>query len=80
MVLRNEELRHQPYETLQQVCDFLDVDATPLANIKPKKVHIHPYLSPISKKEKAYLRHVFEDEILSLERVLDWDCSNWLSG
>lgn len=79
LILKNEELRHQLHETLRQVCDFLGIDVAPLISIKQKEVHARPYLSPISKREREYLQFIFEHEILSLERVLGWDCSNWLS-
>ena len=77
LVLRNEQLRAQPQETLDSVCRFLNVG--PLENVQAKDVHSRPYASPMGHREKEYLRTVFEYEVRSLERVLGWDCSDWLT-
>ena len=77
LVLRNEDLKYMPDDTLQKVCRFLGVDM--LQNIKAKDVHSRPYFSPISDGDKEYLRFIFEYEIRGIERILGWDCSNWLS-
>ncbi len=78
LVLRNEELRYNPPKTLKKICNFLDIDSQPFLNIKPKNVHSRPYQAPMSKREKDFLRNLFEYEILNLERVFNWDCSEWL--
>lgn len=77
LVLKNEELQKNPNETLQKVFAFLDVSQLPLMNAA--KIQSFPYTSSMSKAERGYLRSVFEYEIRTLERVLGWDCSKWLS-
>ena len=32
----------------------------------------------MNEREREYLFHMFEYEILALERVLGWDCRDWL--
>lgn len=76
LILRNEDLRVRPQVTLQKVCDFLGV--SPFHEINAKDVHSRPYLYPIRDSEKEHLRSIFEYEIRGLERLLGWDCSNWL--
>jgi len=76
LILRNEDLLFRPHETLQQTCDFLDV--TPFRRIRAGNEGSRPYTSAISDREKEYLRSVFEYEIRGIERLLGWDCSNWL--
>lgn len=76
LVLKSDELKCQPVQTLQRVCEFLNLD--PLTCIEPMSVHSRPYNSPMGSKERQYLRSVFEFEIRGLERVLGWDCSAWL--
>ena len=78
LVLKSEELKCQPIQTLQRVCEFLNVD--PLNGIEPLDIHSRPYNSPMGARERQYLRSVFELEIRGLERVLGWDCSSWLKG
>jgi hypothetical protein len=78
LVLKSEALKCQPVQTLQRVCEFLNVDS--LNGIEPLDIHSRPYKSPMGAKELQYLRSVFELEIRRLERVLGWDCSSWLIG
>jgi hypothetical protein len=77
LILKNEYLKNQPNEALQDVCDFLEVDQ--IGNIKAKSVNSGPYESKMSDKERMYMRSVFEHEIQCIERVLGWDLSDWLS-
>ncbi len=76
LVLKSEELRANPQKVLNEVCHFLGVG--PLKKIVAKEVHAKPYVSPMSERERDYLRQVFEPEIKKLEEMLTWDCSNWL--
>ncbi len=76
LILRNENLQVKPLETLQEVCDFLGIGR--LHEIDARQVHSRPYLFSISDREKDYLRFMFEYEIRGIERLLGWDCSNWL--
>jgi Sulfotransferase domain len=77
LILKNEFLKDQPNKTLNEVCKFLKVD--PFESITTRDVHSCQYLSKMSEKEKEYLRFLFENEIRGIERVLGWDCTNWLS-
>jgi len=77
LILRNECLKDQPHEVLRDVCDFLEVDY--FENIEAKNVHSRCYESIMSDRERRYLRFIFDHEIRGIERVLGWDCSNWLS-
>jgi hypothetical protein len=78
LILKNEHLRNQPREALREVCDFLEVAR--FGALQNKNVHSRPYPSTMSDRERSYLRFIFEHEIRGLERVLGWDCSDWLSG
>lgn len=77
LVLKNEHLKDQPKECLKEVCEFLGVSN--FGNFNHRNVHSRPYLSRMSDKEKEYLRFLFEHEIRGIDRVLSWDCGNWLS-
>jgi len=76
LVLKSEELRENSTEIIQKVFDFLGIEALPKMKFKNK--HSTPYVSTMSKREKDYLISIFEYEIKALERVLGWDCSDWL--
>lgn len=77
LILRNEELRNSFRLTLNKVFRFLGVEL--MQDIKFKNVHSTPYISQMSDEEKEYLKFIYEYEIRGLERVLNWDCSNWLT-
>ncbi|MEZ5471432.1 MAG: sulfotransferase domain-containing protein [Marinicella sp.] len=76
LVLKNEDLKNKPVETLNKICDFLNI--TRFESIKPKKVHARPYDAEIKPKEKDFLKPIFKAEIKNLERELQWNCKDWL--
>lgn len=78
LILKNDDLKNEPIYTLNQICEFLEVDK--FTTIEPRKSNIIPYKSTISEQEKNYLKFIFEYEIKNLARILKWDCNNWLSS
>jgi hypothetical protein len=76
LVLKSEDLKHNPNGTLNKVADFLGI--TQFNNIETKNVHSKSYLSPMSKEERDLLESIFNPEIKELESELEWDCSDWL--
>lgn len=77
LVLKHEYLKDQPVECLKDVCDFLEVDS--FETVNPKEVNSLPYSSKMSEEEKEYLQSIFKHEVRGIERMLGWDCSDWLS-
>ena len=79
LILRSEDLRSRPEDVVGNICRFLGIHALP--EIKPPvaRKQRYPYPGPMSVRERDYLRHMFEYEIRSLERILGWDCSRWLA-
>ncbi|MFM9913591.1 MAG: sulfotransferase domain-containing protein [Methylophilaceae bacterium] len=77
LILKHEELKQNPTQTLDLVYDFLEIGH--FHQTEALNLHALPYAAPMGKREKAYLKSVFESEIQGLERVLNWDCSNWLA-
>lgn len=76
LIVKQNDLKRQPDETIGRICEFLQVSK--MENIVPKKVHVRAYEQPMSQREREYLRSVFEEEIKELERALNLDCSEWL--
>lgn len=74
--IKSEELLHNLSATLRTISDFLQIDDFPLSG--PQIVHARDYITKLSQTEKEFLRQIFEFEIKQLERILGWDCSNWL--
>lgn len=77
LVLKNEELKAAPEQTLLRVTEFLGVQ--PFKEVEHKDVHSRPYLATISEQEKSYLASLFNKEVKALEKALKWDCSAWLN-
>ena len=77
LIFRIEDLKRNPEQTLESVCRFLKVSSFP--EFEKKNVHSRKYVSKMDKKDKDHLRQIFEFEIKSLERMFQWDCSDWLA-
>jgi len=76
LVLRYDDLRRDPKRTIDRVFDFLGVEQLPPP--PPREAHVRPYAARMSQREWTFLRDVFEFEIRALERMLGWDCAEWL--
>jgi hypothetical protein len=76
LVLRSEQLNRDPDESLRTICDFLGVGHVSCPG--RLEVNARPKPAPMSDKEADYLRQQFQFEIKELERMLGWDCSDWL--
>lgn len=77
LIVKMDDLISSPMQTMNYVYKFLDV---PSYNISDSvRLYSGSYVqAKISPKEKAYLRSCFEQEIIVLEKLLGWDCSEWL--
>jgi hypothetical protein len=76
LILKSEDLQNEPQNTLNHICNFLEVD--PLKNIEHKTTHATPYSSQMDIREKNYLLSIFKNEIQRLESLLNWDLKHWL--
>ena len=76
LVLRSEDLRGDADGTINRVFDFLGVERLP--PVPSQDAHVRPYAGRMSEREWTYLRDLFEFEIRALERLLGWDCTEWL--
>lgn len=78
LILKSEDLKNNPGETLEKVCRFLDLSC--FHTVAIKNVHSRPYVSSMNRKEWEYLKLQFEHEIRNLERILGWNCNDWLDA
>ncbi len=76
LVLRHEDLRKQHSKTLADVFCFLGIEE--MSGFDEQVVFSIPYQSEMTQQEKMLLLGIFRDEILNIERLLDWDCSDWM--
>lgn len=76
LIIKSEDLGRMPDETLNGICSFLEVNK--FKNISVKHLNSRIYESPMSARERDYLRSVFSPEIRKLETELNWNCKDWL--
>ena len=76
LFLKTEDLRTRPQESLDRVFDFLGVRRQ---LVEPQVVNAHSYTSEMDVAARSRLADLYECEIRQLERLLDWDCRDWLA-
>jgi hypothetical protein len=77
LILKSEELRTAPERLLASVAEFLGIES--FGPVERREVYARDYDEPMTDEARNYLRDIFEYEIRSLERMLGWDCSDWLA-
>ncbi len=77
LFLKTEELRNEPQATIDKVCNFLGV--AKIDGLAQKNVFSTPYATPMSQEDREFLEDIYRFEIKKLERLLGWDCSDWLN-
>ena len=74
-IVKFENFRDRKQETLDEIFEFLGVK--PLRRVRDKDRNIVPYERAMTSDERKYLAEVFSAEIMKLEQMLGWDCSDW---
>lgn len=76
LFLRNEDLRQDHHATLTRIHVFLGV--SPIGAPEPEEIHVggHTSMSPALRRALTFL---YRREIKRLARLVDFDCSSWLT-
>jgi hypothetical protein len=74
LVLKYEELRHNPENIVRQLFDFLGLEHR---KVKNKHRNVGIYSRKITPEEREFVSGFFEDDIPKVEALLGWDCSDW---
>jgi len=77
LILKSEDLQDSPEPTLNKVCSFLGVEDMP--KVSYEMTHVGEYVTAMSDGERAYLKNIFEAEVRTIEKLLDWDCTSWIA-
>jgi hypothetical protein len=77
LILKSEELRTAPDRLLASIAAFLGIES--FGPVERREVYARDYDEPMTDEARNYLRDIFEYEIRSLERMLGWDCSDWVA-
>lgn len=74
-ILKSEEMRDSPLETVNQVCDFLNVDK--FDKLKKETQNVREYPEKMTRFDWKVLYSFYKNEIEQIEKLLGWDCSDW---
>ena len=77
LFLKYEDLRDKPACTLTRIYSFLGV--RPMNPAGEKKANVIKYQFRITENEKGILKDFFMPNIIAVEELLSWDCSDWKS-
>jgi hypothetical protein len=77
LVFKSEALYDRPDEVLNGIAGFLAI--APFAPVTQKTVHAREYEAAMGDQEKRFLLETYAEEVRELERLLGWDCSEWLT-
>jgi sulfotransferase family protein len=74
-IIKFEEFRDRKSETLNSISRFLGV--TQLRSTRNKDRNVVPYERGMTFGERKQLYGIFVEDIVKLEQLLGWDCSDW---
>ena len=74
-IARHDDLREKTHDKVQNICHHIGV----MTNYKfdSTKQRVGQYPIGMSDDDLAHLKELFRNEIEELEKLLDWDCSDW---
>ena len=76
-VVRAEELRGDFAGAINAIFNFVGADS--LRNIRNKERNPIRYGRQITTEERREVYRLFEEDVMKLEKLLGWDCSDWKS-
>ena len=79
LFIKYEDFKADQEGTLAKVFSFLGVEHKGFT-FTPERIHESAYRSSITPEEREYLKSVFTTDIHEVEKLLGWDCTDWLSG
>lgn len=74
-VIKFDDFRNKTAEVVNAVFAFLGVKR--LATVKNEKQNRIPYERSMTAEEREYLYKLYKTDIARLEKLLNWDCSDW---
>lgn len=75
LILKSEDLKKNPSETLNEITNFLKIDKINVIDIK--NVHARKYKEKLNMEDREFLEKHFKKQILELQDTLGWDCEEW---
>ena len=75
LVIKFDDLRRDYRSVTDKIFAFLGVP--PFPRLKNREENVINYARQMTQSEREYLFSVFQNDIGKLEKLLDWDCSDW---
>ena len=75
LVVKYESLRDDPFRVVDRIFDFLSVSRK--ARLKNKQRNVGAYSRKPTTEEREYAGAIFSEDISKIEKLLEWDCSDW---
>lgn len=77
LIMKYEDMKHDNESALRKVSSFLNID--PFLSCEFSSVHLTKYHKKfMTHHDRVLLRTVFCKEIQKIEKMLHWDCSDWV--
>lgn len=76
LFLKYEDYLKNQSSTLNYIFEFLEVDPRRYS-FRERKWNMAEYNRAMRPEEKQYLQDLYHEDILAVEELLGWDCSDW---
>ena len=77
LILKSEQLRDNHFSAITSIYDFLAVKTDKLP--APRFVHAAEYTTSMPSALRSMLALYYRRDIRRLERILEWNCKDWIS-
>ena len=77
LFIKYEEFKSNQKEVLERIFKFLNVDSQ-LYSFEQKNVFEGFYQYQLNSQEREKIKPLFKNDILEVERLLNWNCEDWL--
>jgi hypothetical protein len=76
LIIKSKNLREHPQSVMDELSKHLGISSISIQ--KNSEVFSGEYQNPMTSKERDFLHDFYRPEIYTLEKMLGWDCSEWL--
>jgi hypothetical protein len=78
LFIKYEDFKNEQEKEVFKILNFLDVNPDKFT-FKPETVHKRAYSKKMSDEEREYLRNIYKNDIREVEKLMNWDCQDWLN-
>jgi len=79
-IIKYEDFKAHQQQALHDVLLFLGLDCSTFNNFEEKQVYHFPYTTQMDMASFKLLYELFIPEIEKIEKILNWNCSDWKYG